>query len=881
MSIANLVYTRPADAVAKELGTSAHGLSASDAAARAATHGPNALPQSPPESAWHRLARQFADPMIYVLAVAGIVTAVLGEWIDTGVIAAVIAINGIVGFIQEGKAADALAAIRNMLSPHSEVRRDGQWITVDSSQLVPGDVVRLRAGDKVPADLRLAQSTGLRIEEAALTGESVPADKTTDSVHADANLGDRTCMAYSGTTVVAGNGWGYVTGTGRDTEIGSITTLIDSVDEQTTPLTRSLAALSRMLAFVCVGLAAVMMAVSGLVHHVPLADTVLAGIGFAVAAIPEGLPAVVAITLALGVEKMAGRNAIARRMTAVEALGSVTTICSDKTGTLTLNEMIVRQAYVGGTWWDVAGEGYSPEGGIEQHEGTEAAGRALDVLGEIAVLCANADLSKQDDGHWALVGEPTDGAIHAFGHKLFQHAPGTRLEELPFDSAVKYMATVDRLDTPWCGHEVVCNLKGAPDRVLALCSEELDGRGERRPLDAGAWKDAMEAMAARGLRVLAAARRAGDSMDVDTGGFCLVGFWGIVDPPRPEVIDAVAEVRGAGIQVRMITGDHGATATAIAREIGIGGDKAVTGAELEAATDDELRALVRDTYVFARTSPEHKIRLVKALQANGEVVSMTGDGVNDAPSLRQADVGVAMGIKGTEATKEAADIVLADDNFATIAQAVRSGRTIYDNLRKSILFMLPTNGAQGLVIFVAMLMGWQLPMTPVQVLWVNLITAITLSLSLSFEPAEPGIMARPPRDPKVPLLNRSAMWQIVLMSAALGGVTIGAFVWAQSAGLLLAEARTAAVTTLVVAQIFYLLSARRTGRAGLSLLRTNPVSWAAIAVMLALQAAFVYVPVMNTAFRTAALSGGAWGLAAAVGAGVFVVAELGKLTRRS
>ena len=659
-------HSLESDQVLDRLGTTSEGLTASTAAELLEANGPNELPAAEQETWWQRLLRQFNDPMIYVLIAAGILTAVLGQVIDTVVIFAVVLVNGLVGFFQEGKAADALASIKNMLSPESEVRRDGSWTKIESNQLVVGDIVRLRAGDRVPADVRLLEVNSLRVEESALTGESVPSEKSLEPVPEDSGVGDRPDMAFSGTTVAAGTGLGVVTGTATDTEIGKITTMLDDVQQVETPLTKAMSKFSSMLAIVAVVLAVLMIVVNWVLYRTGLVDLLMSAIGFAVAAIPEGLPAVMAITLALGVQKMAGRNAITRRMNSVETLGSVTTICSDKTGTLTRNEMTVRAVVTPTGTYEVTGTGYAPTGEVQWDGERADLGEHFDLeaIARVASYANDADIVEGKDGEWSLQGEPTDGSITTFAMKSGYENTGRRIAEVPFDSAYKYMASFDEVDG-----ERFIHLKGAPDRLLERAETQLNQDGSTEPLDRQFWEDKIEELGSRGLRLLAAAYRPDDASgeeisteDVDEGGFVFVGLYGMIDPPREEAIEAVRLVQEAGIKVRMITGDHATTATAIAQEIGIAEGDTVTGAELEEASDEELRELVKHTSVYARTSPEHKLRLVQALQANGEVVSMTGDGVNDAPSLKQADVGVAMGIKGTEATKDAADIVLADDN---------------------------------------------------------------------------------------------------------------------------------------------------------------------------------------------------------------------------
>jgi magnesium-transporting ATPase (P-type) len=874
--------------VTANLGVGPEGLTSAEAAARLNRYGPNVLPQTDQESALTRLLRQFRDPMIYVLLAAAVLTAVLGEVIDTVVILAVVLVNAVIGYVQEGKAADALEDIRSMLSLEAQARRDGQWMMVPAEDLVPGDIVRLGPGDKVPADVRVLSEANLRAEESALTGESVPVDKDPAPVHAEAGIGDRTSMAFSGTVIAAGSGTGVVTGTGLDTEIGHITRMLEEVESLQTPLTRQMNLFSKKLSLVVVAAAVLMFLLAALLYDYTFGELTMAAIGFAVAAIPEGLPAVLTITLALGVQTMARRNSITRRMNSVEALGSVTVICSDKTGTLTRNEMTVRTVITPTGVYEVTGTGYSPAGQIllEGQPTTIGARSDLRRLAEVAARTNDSTITEQD-GVWKLSGEPTDGALRTFALKAAVAGDeDARLAVVPFDSAYKYMATLDRID----GVGLLVNLKGAPDRLLEHCDRQGTGLDADEPLDRQYWERQIDELSGRGLRLLAAAARRAEQdrtslepADVDAGGFTFLGLYGIIDPPRPEAKDAIRACHQAGIRVVMITGDHAGTATAIGAEMGLGdGSPAVTGAELQDASDEELRTLAARHTIFARTSPEHKLRLVKALQANGEIVSMTGDGVNDAPSLKRADVGVAMGIKGTEATKDAADVVLADDNFATIAAAVEMGRTIYDNLRKAIVFILPTNGAQGLVILVGLLLGMTLPLTPVQVLWVNTITAVTLALALAFEPAESDIMQRPPRKPGESILPRAGILRIVYVSVLIGATTIAVFVVGQQSGLPVELARTIAVNTLVFGQIFYLLGSRFTRTTSLrkELFTTNPISWLCIGVMLVLQLVFVYVPFMHIGFGSAAVGPIGWLVPLGAGVLVLVVVEADKALRR-
>ncbi|WP_194522812.1 cation-translocating P-type ATPase [Cellulosimicrobium sp. JZ28] len=914
-------WSRPPDAVLAELGTGAGGLSSADAATRLAEVGPNRLPPPQRDPLWKRILVHFDDILIYILLVSAVLKAILGDWVDFTVILAVAVINAAIGFIQEGRAESALEGIRNMLSVNAEVRRDGAWARVDADDVVPGDVVRVRSGDRVPADVRLIQATNLRVEESALTGESVAAAKSVAPVGADAGVGDRSSMLFSSTLVAAGQGVGVVTATGTATEIGRIQTMISEVRSLATPLTRQLDRFGKLLAVLILAMAVVMVIIGRVVHDFSVPDLISASIGFAVAAVPEGLPALVTITLALGVQQMARRRAITRKLPAVETLGSVTTICSDKTGTLTKNEMTARTVRTSGRTFTVAGAGYAPVGDVTVPDdaprpgSTDAPGevdgggegpasgtrhadladdRDLAALATVMMLCNDARIvpDGEDADGWRLVGEPTEGALRTLGMKAGVDPTGwRRVAVVPFESENKFMATLDA--DPDGGLHV--HVKGAPDRVLDRCATQVAPDGGSEPLDRAFWDAQIDALGGQGLRVLAAARRpaADGTAELDVAdvadGLELCGLVGIVDPPRPEAIEAIAECRDAGIRVKMITGDHAGTALAIGREMGIvdahDGSSApavLTGPELEEMSTEKLRQVVRDVDVYARTSPEHKIRIVSALQSHGEVVAMTGDGVNDAPALTQADVGVAMGIKGTEATKEAAEVVLADDNFATIERAVKEGRRIYDNIRKSVLFLLPTNGAQSLVILVAVLFGLTLPLQPVQVLWINMITAVTLSLALAYEKAEPDVMRRAPRDPKASILDGAYVRRILLVSLLIGGATILLFYVERAQGVPLAEAQTTAVTMLALGQLAYLFNCRFLDRSSLTLdvLRGNRVVWVSAATLLALQAVFVYAPFMHSWFDSAPIALAEWGKTLGLALVVFLLVEVIKWVGR-
>ncbi len=885
------------------LATRQTGLSGAEATHRLDRFGANRIPRPRGRSPLRRLLTQFHNVLIYVLLVAAAVTAALGHFADTGVIVGVVVINALIGFIQEGKAEKALDAIRNMLSQQATVIRDGHREVVPAETLVPGDIVLLQSGDKVPADLRLFRTRNLRIEEAALTGESLPVDKTPAAVDADAGIGDRTDMAYSGTLVTFGQGSGVVVATGAATEIGRISAMLAEVKTLTTPLLRQIDRFGHALTIAIVGLAAGTFAFGYLARGYTAEEMFLAAVGLAVAAIPEGLPAIITITLAIGVQRMAGRNAIIRRLPAVETLGSVSEICTDKTGTLTRNEMTATTVAIADHLFEITGVGYDPHGGFildgtifagperplllqrcEENEDTDCQPLLLEIC-RSGLLCNDATLREQD-GRWVLLGDPTDGALVTLAMKAgYEHVlldrEFPRTDAIPFESEHRFMAT---LHHDHAGHGFVI-VKGAPERVLEMCDLQRVA-GEDLPLELAYWRRRIDELAARGQRLLAIAQRpaAADQRtlnfaDVESG-LSLLGIVGLIDPPRQEAIEAVASCRNAGIRVKMITGDHAVTARAIGVQMGIGdGVRAVTGHDLEAMDEAALRRAVVETDVFARASPENKLRLVQALQAEGSVVAMTGDGVNDAPALRRADVGVAMGINGTEVAKEAAEMVLTDDNFASIARAVEEGRTVYDNIKKSIMFILPTNGGEAFTIMAAIAFGMALPITPLQILWVNMITAVTLALSLSFEPAESNVMRRPPRNAREPLLSGFLIWRILFVSLILVAGTFGLFLWERATDTPIEEARTIAVNTLVMFEVFYLFNTRflfdpvlnRRGLLG------SRYVLAAVVLVMGFQLLFTYAPFMQVLFSTVPIDADAWLRITLVGASVLVLVELEKL----
>lgn len=853
-----------ADAALVAVATSPDGLSQTEAAARLAMHGPNALPAVPARSPILRFFAHFNHVLIYVLLGAAAITAALGHLVDTAVILAVILANAVIGFIQEGRAEQAMHAIRDMLAPHASVLRDGRRVTVDAADLVPGDIVLLEAGDRVAADVRLVQANGLRAQEAVLTGESMAVDKGVAAVEADAALGDRACMAFSGTLVTSGAGRGVVVATGARTEFGRIGAMLAQVETLTTPLVTQMDAFARWLTLLILLIAAILLVFGYFVEHYEFADVFMAVVGLSVAAIPEGLPAVLTITLAVGVQAMARRNAIVRRLPAIETLGSVSVICTDKTGTLTRNEMVAASVAVGHDIFTLEGTGYEPRGEVRLNEKVvQGADHALLIeLARAARLCNDAALHERADG-WSVEGDPMEGALLALAGKIdpdgrFGAEGVARTDVIPFDTLHRFMATLNH-DAEGAGTVYV---KGAPERVIAMCESEHMANGGFAPIDVARWQAETEAIAARGERVLAFAsiafredQRSLGVSDIESG-LALIGLVGLFDPPRIEAVEAVAQCHEAGIRVKMITGDHAGTAAAIGRRIGLRSPDAVlTGADIDGMDDSRLADAALETDIFARTSPQNKLRLVMALQSRGLTVAMTGDGVNDAPALKRADAGIAMGLKGSEAAKEAAELVLADDNFVSIAAAVREGRTVYDNIKKVISWTLPTNAGEALTIIVALLLGMALPVTPVQILWVNLVTAATLGLALAFEPTEENTMRRPPRARDEPLLTGDLAWHIVLVSVLFLGGVFGMYAHAVDRGYSDQLARTIAMNTLVVMEIFHLFFIRNIYGTSLTwkAVRGTKVVWAIVVAITIAQFAVTYLPPLQAIFGTEAV----------------------------
>jgi len=880
-------HAESTEAVFESFETAPDGLSNSEVSKRVAQYGLNRLPEAKARGPLIRFFYQFHNILIYVLIAASIITAMLEHWVDASVILGVVIINAVIGFVQEGKAEDALRAIRQMLSPNAMVIREGRQITIRAEDMVPGDIVLLQSGDKVPADLRMFRVKGLQIQESALTGESVAVEKIIDPTPQNAVIGDRRCIAYSGTLVTHGQGAGIVVATGSKTELGHISAMVADVESVTTPLLRQIAQFGRWLTVGILIIAVVNFVFGVLVHDYAYAEMFLASVSLAVAAIPEGLPAIMTITLAIGVQRMAYRNAIIRRLPAVETLGAVTVICSDKTGTLTRNEMTVSSVATTTNLFEFAGAGYDPHGAITL-ENNEVQPKQRPLLMEVlraALLCNDASV-EQKNSEWLVHGDPMEGALLVAGLKACLDVEAEakrypRTDLIPFESEHRFMATLHHSHTG----DAFIFLKGAPERVLEMCEQQRDIDGDH-PLDRDRWLERVETMAKHGQRVLAIAVKPvrSDQTELSFGdvenGLIMLGMFGLIDPPREEAIKAVQTCRMAGIRVKMITGDHGATARAIAQQVKLTNtDDVLTGQELELMSEDELRQKVMDIDVYARVNPEHKLLLVRLLQEQGLIVAMTGDGVNDAPALKRADVGIAMGHNGTEAAKEAAEMVLADDNFASIAHAVEEGRTVYDNLKKAILFILPTNGGEALIILAAVLFGFQqLPLTPVQILWVNMITAVTLALALAFEPPEQNVMQRLPRDTHEPILNHHLIWRVAFVSIILMAGTFGLFLWDIEQGADIEHARTVAVNTLVMFEIFYLFNSRYISASALNWagFAGNRYVLIAIGILIIFQLGFTYLTPMQALFGTSAIDFSTWLLILLVSSSVLFLVELEK-----
>lgn len=855
--------------VVHALGTAPQtGLSSQAVEERRDRFGANELGAQKRQSAWIRFLEQFNQPLLYILLAAGVVTAFLREWIETGVIFSVTLINAVIGFVQESKAENAIAALAESVTTDATILRDGQKQVVSSRELVPGDLVWLSSGDKVPADLRLIEVSDLQVDESGLTGESVPVEKNLASLPTDTPLAERANMAYTGSLVTFGRAQGLVVAIGEMTETGHLSQLMQQSNSLETPLTRKIDKFSKTLLYVILALAAFTFAV-GIAQGFSWVEVFKAAVALAVSAIPEGLPAILTVTLAIGVSQMAKHHAIIRKLPAVETLGSTTVICSDKTGTLTENQMTVQEIYAGGQRYQVSGGGYAPEGEIELN------GYPVDLVKtpalseclQAGLLCNDSHLEKQD-GSWAVIGSPTEGALITVACKagltaevLAETFP--RSATLPFESQFQYMATLHKNQT-----ERLIYVKGSIEAILQRSNQMVDAAGNITALDLAAIEQTVDRLANKGLRVLALAKKTSarskstlDHSDIERN-LVFIGLQGMIDPPRPEAIQAIRSCQSAGIQVKMITGDHAKTAAAIARQMGLNQTEDApifTGQDLAGMDQAELANAVEQGHVFARVAPEQKLRLVEALQSQGEIVAMTGDGVNDAPALKQADIGTAMGITGTEVSKEAADMILTNDNFASIERAVEEGRTVYKNLLRAIAFILPVNGGESMTILIAVLLASPLPILPVQILWLNMVGSVALSVPLAFEPPSPDIMQHPPRPTNEPLLSRRLITRILAVSIFNWIVIFGTFEWVIQTTNNEALARTMAIQALVAAEAFYLLSISRFIPAVIAKIRGREESFnytvlLGIVGALVLQVLLSQWDVMNRLFATASLS---------------------------
>ena len=864
------------------------GLSNVEVQRRLDLYGPNRLSLRPGKSGLRLLSEQFHQPLVYILLVAASVTAFLQEWVDSSVIFGVVLINAVTGFVQEANALKAIDALSRGLNASATVLREGQHHKILANELVPGDLVVLQSGDKVPADLRLTQIRELQIDESAMTGESVSAEKRLTMLDIDTVLADRCNMAYSSTLVTYGSGLGIVVETGDRTEIGLINRMIASTTDLETPLTRKISQFSQLLLWIIIGMATLTFAV-GIGYGHSILEMFMASVALAVGAIPEGLPAALTITLAIGVSRMAKRNAIIRKLPAVETLGSTTVICSDKTGTLTQKQMTVKVIYAGGKLFKVTGSGYNPTGEF-RYQGQAIIAQEYPALLEClkaGLLCNDARLIAETDT-WRIEGDPTEGALLVSAHKAGLHhtlisKDHPRLDTIPFESQHQFMATLHHNQAQDLRH---IYLKGSLESLLLRCENVFDSQMQPIALNKSLLLGQLEEMAKQGLRVLAFARidHSDNSVKHDEvcNGLTFLGLQAMIDPPRPEAAASIAACYKAGIQVKMITGDHPITAQAIARQLGMEhAERVITGAQMQSIVESEYPNLVENCAIFARVAPEQKLQLVRALQTHGHVVAMTGDGINDAPALRQADIGVAMGLNGTEVAKEAAAMVLTDDHFATIEATVEEGRGVFDNLVKFIVWTLPTNLGEGLVILAGVFANVTLPITPVQILWINMATALLLGLMLAFEPKEPNLMDRKPRNPKQPILTRHLMFRIGLVGILLLIGSFGLFEWELLHGESLIAARTSAVNVFVFGELFYLFNCRSLKY---SMLHVGIFSnlWVIFGAcsMILLQLLFTYWPPMQRLFGSAAIGYNEWLLIIGVGIIIYATVGLEKLMFR-
>ncbi|MFA5157011.1 MAG: cation-transporting P-type ATPase [Candidatus Omnitrophota bacterium] len=891
-------HSLSADEVIKRLEVDVSvGLSLGEVKRRMERFGLNQITPKKGMPLWLRFLIQFHQPLVYILLAAVVTTLFLKEWVEASVIFGVVLINAIVGFLQESKALKALEALSRFMTSSVSVLRDGEEQHIASTELVPGDVVMIASGDKVSADMRLISMRDLQTNESPLTGESVPVEKQINPLDSKTVLADRLNMLYASTFVTYGRGKAVVTATGDSTEVGRISELVSTAENLETPLTAKIAHFSHYLLFVIMGLA-VLTFVVGVLRGESAAEMFMAAVALAVGAIPEGLPAAVTITLAIGVARMAKRRAIIRKLPAVETLGSTGVICSDKTGTLTENQMTVQEIFSAGKTYQVSGVGYSFEGSIQElsRNSDATAYVALKECLSAGLLCNDSRIVERQ-GLFQVEGDPTEAALIVSankGKRLFPEGMPSlpRKDSIPFESEYQYMVTFHILPN---GNRLVY-LKGSVEKILAKCVNYLDGNGEIRPLKRALIERQVEIMAAKGLRVLAFARGSissqKDSIDHGdiTESLTFLGLQGMIDPPRKEAIEAVRRCHSAGILVKMITGDHILTAKAIAEQLNLksrlGEEElikdlaALSGSELENMDDKQLQESVDRVSVFARVTPEQKLRLVKAIQARGFIVAMTGDGVNDAPALKQANIGIAMGRTGTEVAKEAADMVLTDDNFASIEAAVEEGRCVFDNLKKFIVWTLPTNLGEALAIMVAIFAGMVLPVAPVQLLWINMTTALCLGMMLAFESKEPDLMQRLPRDPKTPIMTGDLITRTISVGVLLALGVFGLFFYERNNGFSIEEARTAAVGVLVIGELFYLFNCRSLSKSMFALgVFSNRWLVFGVLTMVGLQTLFTYTPAMNRFFHSAPISLSAWARIFLIGLFIYIIVEIEKWGR--
>ena len=860
-------YQDDVNEVLEELSTDEKGLTADEAKELLSSNGPNQLPDQKQTHPVIRFLKHFNDILIYILFVAAIITFFLNHYLDTALILLVAIINAVIGYIQENKAEKALEGIKSMMSATALVRRDDEVVEIDAEDVVVGDIISLRTGDKVPADVRIISASNLRVEESALTGEADSIDKNADTLDGDTILAERYNMAHSSSTITAGSGQGVVVATGADTEIGKINTSMSETETLKTPLIRQTEQFGKTISIVIVAIALISLGYGYFIQGYEFGEILLASISLSVAAIPEGLPAIISIILAIGVQNMANKNAIVKSLPSVETSGAVSVICSDKTGTLTQNEMTVTTLNLTDGDYEVTGKGYEPDGEIK--------GEESDILVEFltAVKYVNESSIVEEDGEWRVVGEPTEGCLITLSEKYDGDIPNVEIiDKIPFDSEYKYMAYLVEID-----NKKRIYMKGAPDRLLDMADVDRDD-----------WDSLISDIAKGGMRLIAAGFKEVEDSQTEIGhedvedGIEFLGVAGIIDPPRPAAITAVKDCHDAGINVKMITGDHRDTAVAIAEEIGIGdGETVLEGKEIDEMTDEELSEVLLDVDVFARTSPENKLRLVTLLQEKDKVVAMTGDGVNDAPALKRADIGVAMGIKGTEVTKEASQMILVDDNFDTIFSAVKEGRRVYDNIKKTILYIIPTNGAEALLILAAIMLGITIPLSPVQILWVNMVTSITLSFALAFEGLERSTMLKPPRPTNTRLLSGYYTFRIVFVSLLVGGGSLAIFMYMIENGYSETIATTITLNNIVFAQIFHLFNCRSELSFAFNKdFFKNKMLFLLVGITVLLQLAITYVPFMNELLVTESLEAVYWLIPIGLGVIVFIVVEIEKAITR-